>query len=133
MRIVFPFAQLKRILRLEARARAQSPEALRLNRCPRFLRPKIRAQKVPRTAVVRQKANPANAELRFRLRFLHLQGRIFCSIQEGATCNQEVFALINKQRTDNGLSALKNDNEVQRVARIKAQDMVDKNYFQELF
>ena len=42
---------------------------------------------------------------------------------------QEVFNLINKQRTDNGLTALKNDNELQRVARIKAQDMVNNNYF----
>ena len=42
---------------------------------------------------------------------------------------QEVFKLINGQRTNNGLPALKNDNELQRVARIKAQDMVDKNYF----
>ena len=41
----------------------------------------------------------------------------------------EVFNLINKQRTDNGLIALKIDNEVQRVARIKAQDMVTNNYF----
>ena len=41
----------------------------------------------------------------------------------------EVFDLINKQRTNNGLAALKNDSEVQRVARIKAQDMVDNNYF----
>lgn len=42
---------------------------------------------------------------------------------------QEVFDLINKQRTANGLTALKNDNEVQRMARIKAQDMVDNKYF----
>ncbi|MBO5478648.1 MAG: SH3 domain-containing protein [Clostridia bacterium] len=42
---------------------------------------------------------------------------------------QEVFNLINAQRTKNGLTALKIDNEVQRVARIKAQDMVDNNYF----
>ena len=42
---------------------------------------------------------------------------------------KEVFDLINKQRTNNGLSALKVDAEVQRVARIKAQDMVDNNYF----
>lgn len=42
---------------------------------------------------------------------------------------KEVFNLINIQRTNNGLSALKIDNEVQKVARIKAQDMVDKNYF----
>lgn len=42
---------------------------------------------------------------------------------------KEVFDLINKQRTNNGLPALKIDSEVQRVARIKAQDMVDNNYF----
>jgi uncharacterized YkwD family protein len=42
---------------------------------------------------------------------------------------QEVFNLINKQRTANGLSALKVDSEVQRVAKIKAQDMVNKSYF----
>ena len=42
---------------------------------------------------------------------------------------KEVFNLINQQRASNGLPALKIDNELQRVARIKAQDMVDKNYF----
>jgi len=42
---------------------------------------------------------------------------------------KEVFDLINKQRTNSGLQALKVDSEVQRVARIKAQDMVDNNYF----
>lgn len=42
---------------------------------------------------------------------------------------KEVFNLINKQRANNGLPALKEDSEVQRVARIKAQDMVDNNYF----
>ena len=42
---------------------------------------------------------------------------------------QEVFNLINKQRTSNGLSALKIDKEVQNVARIKAKDMVQNNYF----
>ena len=42
---------------------------------------------------------------------------------------KEVFDLINKQRTNNGLAALKNDSEAQRVTRIKAQDMVDNNYF----
>lgn len=41
----------------------------------------------------------------------------------------EVFNLINKQRTNNGLSPLKIDSEVQNVARVKAQDMVDNNYF----
>ena len=42
---------------------------------------------------------------------------------------QEVFNLINKQRTNNGLPALKIDEEVQKVARIKAEDMVTNNYF----
>lgn len=42
---------------------------------------------------------------------------------------KEVFDLINKQRTNNGLQALKVDNETQRVARIKAEDMVANNYF----
>ncbi len=42
---------------------------------------------------------------------------------------REVFNLINTQRTNNGLSALKIDNEVQKVARIKAQDMVNNGYF----
>ncbi len=42
---------------------------------------------------------------------------------------QEVFDLINSKRVANGLSALKIDDELQNVARIKAQDMVDNNYF----
>ena len=42
---------------------------------------------------------------------------------------KEIFNLINKQRTNNGLTALKVDEEVQRVARIKAQDMVSNSYF----
>lgn len=41
----------------------------------------------------------------------------------------EVFNLINQQRSQNGLSPLKIDYEVQRIARIKAQDMVNNNYF----
>lgn len=45
------------------------------------------------------------------------------------TDEKEVFDLVNNQRTQNGLSALKLDTETLRVARIKAQDMVDNNYF----
>lgn len=41
----------------------------------------------------------------------------------------ETFNLINQPRANNGLSALKIDSELQRVARIKAQDMVNNNYF----
>lgn len=42
---------------------------------------------------------------------------------------KEVFQLINTQRTNQGLSALKINEEVQRVARIKAEDMVTNQYF----
>lgn len=52
--------------------------------------------------------------------------------QTSSTMNsdeKEVFNLINKQRTNNGLTALKVDEELQRVARIKAEDMVTNNYF----
>lgn len=41
----------------------------------------------------------------------------------------EVFNLINSQRNKAGLASLKIDDELQNVARIKAQDMVDNNYF----
>ncbi len=41
----------------------------------------------------------------------------------------DVFNLINEQRKNNGLSELKIDDDLQNVARIKAQDMVDNNYF----
>ncbi len=42
---------------------------------------------------------------------------------------KEVFNLINQQRINNGLTALKVDEEVQKVARIKAEDMAKNNYF----
>lgn len=42
---------------------------------------------------------------------------------------QEVFDLINAKRVANGLAILKIDDELQNVARIKAKDMVDNNYF----
>lgn len=42
---------------------------------------------------------------------------------------QETLNLINTERAKAGLSALVVDNELQRVARIKAQDMSDNNYF----
>lgn len=45
------------------------------------------------------------------------------------TDEKEVFNLINKQRANNGLSSLKVDSEVQRVAKIKAQDMTNNSYF----
>ena len=42
---------------------------------------------------------------------------------------KEVFNLINLQRTNAGLSALVINDELQNVARIKARDMVQNNYF----
>lgn len=42
---------------------------------------------------------------------------------------QETFDLINAQRTAAGLQPLQIDAEVQNVARAKAKDMVDNNYF----
>lgn len=42
---------------------------------------------------------------------------------------KEVFYLINEQRIAAGLVALQVDSELQNVAKIKAQDMVDNNYF----
>ena len=45
------------------------------------------------------------------------------------TEEQEVFDLVNKQRTDNGLKALKVDSNLQKGAKEKANDMVKNNYF----
>lgn len=42
---------------------------------------------------------------------------------------QEVFNLINSKRNANGMETLKIDYELQRVAKIKAEDMVNNNYF----
>lgn len=41
----------------------------------------------------------------------------------------ELLSLINKEREKNNLSALKVDDELQNVARLKAQDLVDNSYF----
>ena len=50
--------------------------------------------------------------------------------QNGLTTEeQEVFDLVNKQRTDNGLKALKVDSNLQKVAKEKANDMIKNNYF----
>ncbi len=42
---------------------------------------------------------------------------------------QALLSLINKARADAGLKALQFDMQLVKVARLKAQDMVDKNYF----
>lgn len=42
---------------------------------------------------------------------------------------QEILNLVNNARKEAGLSELKADTELMRVAKIKSQDMVDNNYF----
>lgn len=42
---------------------------------------------------------------------------------------QEMLRLVNEARTQNGLQAIKIDIELTKVARNKAQDMIDSNYF----
>lgn len=42
---------------------------------------------------------------------------------------QEVFELINQKRIAEGLDTLKIDDDLQNVCRLKAQEMVEKNYF----
>jgi len=49
--------------------------------------------------------------------------------QEGQTIEQEVIRLVNVERANAGLPALKYDWELARVAEHKSQDMADKNYF----
>lgn len=41
----------------------------------------------------------------------------------------QVIKLVNDERSKNGLSPLKENKELSKVANIKAQDMIDKNYF----
>lgn len=51
------------------------------------------------------------------------------SIDDVKALEQKVIDLVNQQRAWNGLSALKANWEVSRVARYKSQDMINKNYF----
>jgi uncharacterized YkwD family protein/spore coat assembly protein SafA len=51
------------------------------------------------------------------------------SIDDVKALEQKVATLVNQQRANNGLSALKFNWEVSRVARYKSQDMIDKKYF----
>ena len=46
-----------------------------------------------------------------------------------AAYEQQVFELVNKERAVRGLSMLKYNYELARLARIKSQDMIDKKYF----
>jgi uncharacterized YkwD family protein/spore coat assembly protein SafA len=51
------------------------------------------------------------------------------SIDNVKTLEQQVIDLVNKQRANNGLPALKANWELCRVARYKSQDMINKHYF----
>jgi uncharacterized YkwD family protein/spore coat assembly protein SafA len=51
------------------------------------------------------------------------------SIDNVKTLEQQVIDLVNKQRAAHGLSQLKANWEVCRVARYKSQDMINKHYF----
>lgn len=51
------------------------------------------------------------------------------SIDNVKTLEQQVIDLVNKERAKNGLSQLKGNWELCRVARYKSQDMIDKGYF----
>ena len=59
----------------------------------------------------------------------HQDGSSTSNASSLSSDEKEVFDLINTQRTNNGLTALKLDTEALNVARIKAKDMVDNNYF----
>ncbi len=53
----------------------------------------------------------------------------FANSEELTKDEQEFLDLINANREANGLKALEVDPEVQNVARLKAKDLVDNNYF----
>lgn len=55
--------------------------------------------------------------------------KINVPVQNNASVEQEVVNLVNQERAKAGLSALKTDWELARVAEHKSQDMADKNYF----
>ncbi|BAU28684.1 putative YkwD family protein [Aneurinibacillus soli] len=49
---------------------------------------------------------------------------------QGLTADeQQMLDLVNKERTQRGLAPLKANLELTKLARLKAQDMIDKNYF----
>lgn len=51
------------------------------------------------------------------------------NIDDVKSIENEVIKLVNAERAKNGLPALKANWELSRVARMKSQDMIDKNYF----
>ncbi|MFJ7972934.1 CAP domain-containing protein [Psychrobacillus sp. NPDC096389] len=61
--------------------------------------------------------------------FINPGQKINVPIKEQASVEQEVIKLINVERANAGLPALKSDWELARVAESKSQDMHDKQYF----
>lgn len=61
--------------------------------------------------------------------FINPGQKINVPIKEQASVEREVIELINVERANAGLPALKNDWELARVAESKSQDMHDKQYF----
>lgn len=51
------------------------------------------------------------------------------NIDDVKSLENEVIKLVNAERAKNGLSPLKANWELSRVARMKSQDMINKNYF----
>ncbi|HOA81720.1 MAG TPA: SafA/ExsA family spore coat assembly protein [Defluviitaleaceae bacterium] len=51
------------------------------------------------------------------------------NIDDVKSLENEVIKLVNAERAKQGLSPLKANWELSRVARLKSQDMIDKNYF----
>ncbi|NLM12457.1 MAG: SafA/ExsA family spore coat assembly protein, partial [Epulopiscium sp.] len=51
------------------------------------------------------------------------------NIDDVKALENEVIRLVNVERAKNGLPALKANWELSRVARMKSQDMINKNYF----
>lgn len=60
---------------------------------------------------------------------IHPGEKINVPTKEQASVEQEVTRLVNVERANAGLPALKNNWELARVAAVKSQDMHDKNYF----
>ena len=60
---------------------------------------------------------------------INIGQKINIPTNEQASVEQEVVKLVNAERAKAGLSALKEDWELSRVAKYKSQDMHDKNYF----
>lgn len=60
---------------------------------------------------------------------INIGQKINIPTNEQASVEQEVVKLVNAERAKAGLPALKEDWELSRVAKYKAQDMHDKNYF----